>query len=65
MLFNAFRRLVYLVGIPYTLTQLAGWYVPDGQVTTLAVVDKTAQVLRIVSLAYLFWSESRKGRPPY
>lgn len=59
VLFDVYRRWVYLAGIPYTLAQMAGWYLLDGQVTTIAVADKTAQLLLVVALAYLFWAAGR------
>lgn len=52
------RRLIYLAGIPYTLAQMGGWYVLDGNLTALAVVDKAAQVALIVLLVYLYRRDS-------
>lgn len=55
------RRLLYLIGIPYTGVQIVLWYVivqpTPGTLYTLDVVDKTAQVLLIVLLAYLYATE--------
>ena len=55
------RRLLYLAGVPYTLAQMVGWFVLDGNVTTLAVVDKVAQVLLIALLVYLYWMETSQA----
>ena len=57
------RRLVYLVGVPFTGVQIAIWY--QVQVAerglfnlgTLDYVDKAAQVLLIVILLYLIREE--------
>ncbi|ESS05781.1 MAG: hypothetical protein A07HB70_01910 [uncultured archaeon A07HB70] len=60
------RRLLYLVGVPFTGAQLAIWYalnvLPEGPlavgaVGTFGAVDKIAQVLLIVVLIYLFRAE--------
>lgn len=63
VLIGFYRRIVYLVGIPYTMAQIAGWYVLDGNFTAIAIVDKAAQVLLIALLAYLFVREGREGEP--
>ncbi|ELY57937.1 hypothetical protein C491_09059 [Natronococcus amylolyticus DSM 10524] len=52
------RRLVYLVGIPFTGAQIVLWYVvnePTGiaDVTVAGAVDKVAQTLLIVALVVL------------
>ena len=57
------RRLLYLVGVPFTGAQLAIWYalnvLPEGPLAvgaigTFGAVDKVAQVLLIAVLIYLF-----------
>lgn len=58
-----YRRLVYLAAIPFTISQIVGWYVLDGNLTSLAIFDKAVQVLLIVLLAYLFWKEGKEGVP--
>lgn len=63
LLVGLYRRLVYLAAIPFTISQIAGWYVLDGNLTTFAIFDKTVQVLLIVLLAYLFWKEGQEGVP--
>ena len=60
------RRLLYLVGVPFTAAQIAIWYalnvLPNGplafgSIGTFGVVDKVAQVLLILVLLYLFREE--------
>lgn len=55
------RRLLYLVGIPFTGVQIVLWYVvvqpTPGTVNVLDVIDKTAQVVLIVLLVYLYAAE--------
>jgi hypothetical protein len=60
------RRLLYLVGVPFTGAQLAIWYalnvLPEGPLAvgaigTFGAVDKVAQVLLIAVLIYLFRAE--------
>lgn len=63
LLVGLFRRLVYLGLIPYTIAQIAGWYMLDGNLTPLAIGDKIVQILLIVLLAYLFWKEGQEGVP--
>jgi len=54
------RRLVYAVGIPFTLIQIVLWYVVNfssggfpGEVGTLGAIDKVAQVVLLVVLVAL------------
>jgi len=50
------RRLLYLIGIAYTVVQIPLWYVAKvGEFTPLGYVDKVIQVTIIVLLAYLYW----------
>ncbi len=52
------RLLLYLVGIIYTFIQIPLWYVVKaGDYTMLGYIDKTIQVVFILLLAYLYWSE--------
>lgn len=53
------RRLVYLVGIPFTAVQIVGWYVVNEPATladlsVLGVADKLAQFVLIVVLVVLY-----------
>jgi len=53
------RRLLYLIGIPFTAVQIIGWYVanrPAGPVDISAAgaIDKTAQLALIVVLITLY-----------
>ncbi|MEY7848258.1 hypothetical protein AB7C87_03540 [Natrarchaeobius sp. A-rgal3] len=56
------RRLVYLLGIPFTVGQIVLWYAlnrPDGlgAIPAVEAVDKLAQLLLIVALIVLFRRE--------
>lgn len=52
------RRLLYLLGIPYTAIQIVLWYAVNqptpGTIEVLDAIDKTAQILLIVLLGYLY-----------
>ena len=53
------RRLVYLLGIPFTAGQIVGWYVVNApEFSPLGVADKVVQVLLIVVLVLLYRAES-------
>lgn len=59
---GSYRHLLYAAGIPYTLAQMIAYFVVEqpqslADITTLAIVDKIAQTLLIVLLAYLFYTE--------
>ncbi|WP_440769251.1 DUF7475 family protein [Natronorubrum sp. DTA28] len=56
------RRLVYLLGIPFTAGQVILWYAANqpaglGDLTVAGVVDKVAQLLLIVVLVVLYRRE--------
>ncbi|WP_373189002.1 hypothetical protein [Halolamina sp.] len=49
------RRLLYLLGIPFTAGQIVAWYVVNApDFSTLGYVDKLVQVLLIVVLVVLY-----------
>ena len=53
------RRLLYLLGIPFTAGQIVIWYVVNApDFGTLGIVDKVVQVLFIVVLVVLYRQES-------
>jgi hypothetical protein len=53
------RRLVYLLGVPFTAGQIVLWYVVNApDFSPLGVADKVAQVLLIVVLVMLYRRES-------
>ena len=57
------RRLLYLLGIPYTAVQIVAWYQvnqPDslGAISAAEGVDKVAQIVLIVALIVLYSRES-------
>ncbi len=63
VLLDFHRRLLYLVGIPFTGIQIVYWYVVNqpaslGAISGPEAVDKLAQVVLIVILAVLYQRES-------
>lgn len=58
--FDYRRRLLYLIGIPYTAVQIPLWYAANaGEFTPLGYADKTVQVVLILVLALLYWKARR------
>jgi len=52
------RTYLYGAGIVYTVVQIPLWYVVKaGEYTMIGYVDKSIQVVFIVLLVYLYWSE--------
>lgn len=52
------RRLLYLLGIPYTGIQIPLWYVAkSGEYTPIGYADKVIQVVLVGLFAYLYWLE--------
>ena len=51
---NYRRRLLYLVGVPYTAVQIPIWLVAKSEYGVVDYVDKTIQVVLIVVLLYLY-----------
>ena len=48
------RRLLYLVGIPYTAVQIPIWLVVKSEYGVVDYVDKAVQVVLILVLVYLY-----------
>ena len=48
------RRLLYLVGIPYTAVQIPIWLVVKSEYGVVDYVDKAVQVVLILVLIYLY-----------
>lgn len=49
------RRLVYLLGIPFTLGQIVAWYLVNApEFSTLGIADKVVQVAFVVVLVVLY-----------
>lgn len=48
------RRLLYVVGVPYTLAQIGAWLAFDMPEFYLGVADKLVQVALIAVLVYLY-----------
>ncbi len=59
LLLNVYRRALYALGIPFTLGQVAMWYLQGMPEFTLGVVDKVVQLALVALLAYLFLNERR------
>lgn len=61
------RRLLYLVGIPYTAIQIPLWLVVKSEYGVVDYVDKAVQVVLILVLLYLYLntpSGSAENTPP-
>ena len=52
--FDYRRRLLYLIGIPYTAVQFPLWIVAKSEYGTIDYVDKATQVVLILVLLYLY-----------
>ncbi|MEF8786810.1 MAG: hypothetical protein V5A45_12825 [Haloarculaceae archaeon] len=48
------RRLLYLIGIPYTAVQIPIWLVVKSEYGVVDYVDKAVQVVLILVLIYLY-----------
>ena len=48
------RRLLYLIGIPYTAVQIPIWLVVKSEYGVVDYVDKAVQVVLILVLVYLY-----------
>lgn len=57
LLLNLYRRLLYVLGIPFTAGQIVMWTAQGMPSMDVAIVDKSIQVLLILLLAYLFLNE--------
>jgi len=55
------RRLLYLLGIPFTAGQIGWWYAANDvpPISTAEGIDKAAQAVFVVVLVVLYYSESR------
>jgi hypothetical protein len=56
---NVYPRALYALGIPFTAGQIAIWYMQGMPDMQIAMIDKPVQVLLVVVLAYLLYTESR------
>ncbi|WP_280585285.1 hypothetical protein [Halorubrum sp. Boch-26] len=50
------RRLLYLIGVPYTAVQIPIWLVAKSEYGVVDYVDKATQVVLILVLGYLYLS---------
>lgn len=57
VLLNLYRRVLYVLGVPFTAGQIALWFVQGMPDMSIAIVDKPVQVLLILVLVYLFTIE--------
>lgn len=57
LLLNVYRRLLYVLGIPFTAGQVVIWAAQGMPDMEIAVIDKPVQVLLILLLVYLFLKE--------
>jgi hypothetical protein len=48
------RRLLYLIGVPYTAVQIPIWLVVKSEYGTVDYVDKAVQIVLILVLLYLY-----------
>lgn len=62
VLFDVYRVALYALGIPFTLGQIAIWYAVGMPDVDVAVIDKPAQVVLVVALAWLLYAEYRARR---
>lgn len=62
LLFNVYRRLLYVLGIPFTAGQIGIWYLQGMPDMDIAMFDKPIQVLLILLLIYLFMNEDELTR---
>ncbi|UWG48382.1 putative membrane protein [Halanaeroarchaeum sp. HSR-CO] len=59
VLYDYRRRLIYLLGIPFTGGQIVAWYLVNApDFSPLGIGDKVVQVVLIVVLALLYTRES-------
>lgn len=57
VLLNLYRRLLYVLGIPFTAGQIVLWVAQGMPSMDIALIDKPVQLLLIVLLGYLFLTE--------
>lgn len=57
VLLNVYRRLLYVLGIPFTAGQIVIWAAQGMPDMEIAMFDKPIQVLLILVLVYLFVKE--------
>lgn len=58
VLVNAFRRVVYALGIPFTAGQMAIWLLVGMPTFEIGVFDKVVQGALVVVLVYPFANEN-------
>ena len=61
---NYRRRLLYLIGVPYTAVQIPIWLVAKSEYGVVDYVDKAVQVVLIVVLVYLYLNTPAEPAKP-
>ena len=61
---NYRRRLLYLIGVPYTAVQIPIWLVAKSEYGVVDYVDKAVQVVLIVVLVYLYLNTPTEPAKP-
>lgn len=61
-LLNVYRRLLYVLGVPFTAGQILIWVAADMPNLSLGLADKAVQVTLIVLLVWLYRKETQ-ARP--
>lgn len=61
LLLNLYRRLLYVIGIPFTAGQIVMWAAQGMPNMDIALIDKPVQAVLILLLVYLFLNEDELG----
>jgi len=61
---NYRRRLLYLIGVPYTAVQIPIWLVAKSEYGVVDYVDKAIQVVLIIVLVYLYLNTPSEPAKP-
>lgn len=61
LLLNLYRRLLYVLGVPFTAGQIGIWAAQGMPNMEIALVDKPVQAVLILLLVYLFLNEDELG----
>lgn len=57
LVFNIYRRLLYILGVPFVAGQIGMWAAQGMPDMEIAMIDKPVQVILILLLIYLFFKE--------
>ena len=64
LLLNVYRRLLYVLGVPFTAGQIAVWAAQGMPDIEIAIVDKPVQLVLILVLVYLLLNEDELTTEP-